>query len=212
MQESARTKDGGQMREVRGQRSEVSTSHIPIIAMTANALQGDRERCLAAGMDDYLSKPVQPAKLAAALGRWLESAADHSPRNCLHGKGAEPADRDALLTPTPKAAAPVFDRSGFLARAMGDPDLAQTIIEAFLGDLPMQIERLASAVAAGDCAQAKQQAHLIKGACANVGGEALRATAFAMEKAGQSADSEALRTLLPEMQKQFNELKSVMEN
>ena len=117
-----------------------------------------------------------------------------------------------IARPSPKAAVPVFDRAGLLARAMGDEELARTITEAFLDDLPRQIARLASAVAAGDCNQAKQQAHQIKGASANVGGEALRATALAMEQAAQAANTETLRTLLPELEKRFTELKAAMKS
>ena len=62
------------------QREALTGAHIPIIAMTANAMQGDRERCLAAGMDEYISKPVEPREVAAALQRWSQLAAGNPPR------------------------------------------------------------------------------------------------------------------------------------
>ena len=187
-------------RQIRDPNTQALDHRVPIIAMTAHVMKGDREKCLAAGMDDYVGKPVRPAELAAALERWL-SARD----------GAA-ADRAAPAGPDPpETAVPVFDRAAFLERVMDDEDLVREIAELFLADLPVQLGRLAAAVDSGDCRLAGQLAHGIKGASANVGGEVLRETAFEMEKAGKAGDLVALKTLLPEMQKRFARLKEAME-
>jgi len=190
-------------REIRDPKTQVRDHGVPIIAMTAHTMKGDREKCLVAGMDDYLGKPVRPDELAAALERWLAkrggSAGDDAERTT-------PAAMDS-----PRTAAPVFDRATFLDRLMADEDLVREITEVFLADLPGQLEGLAAAVGSGDCLLAGQLAHGIKGASANVGGEALRETAFELEKAGKAGDLVALKTLLPEMQKRFARLKEAME-
>jgi two-component system sensor histidine kinase/response regulator len=84
------------------------------------------------------------------------------------------------------------------------------MIGGFLGDIPKQIEILKSFLEAGDAARVERQAHSIKGASANVGGEALRAVAFELEQAGKTGNLEAVRARLPELERQFARLKEAM--
>jgi PAS domain S-box-containing protein len=190
-------------REIRDPETQVRDHGVPIIAMTAHVMKGDREKCLAAGMDDYLGKPVRPEELAVTLERWL---------GARDGSAGADADRAAPAGPdSSQTAVAVFDRAAFLERLMGDEELLREVTEMFLADLPMQLEGLAAAVGSGDCQLAGQQAHAIKGASANVGGEALRETAFELEKAGKTGDLIALKILLPEVQERFFRLKEAME-
>jgi PAS domain S-box-containing protein len=190
-------------RRIRDPLSPVRDHHVPIIAMTAHVMKGDREKCLAAGMDDYLGKPVRPEELATALERWL---------GVRGGPAGASADGTAPASPdSPASAAPVFDRAAFLERVLGDEELVREVTEMFLADLPVQLERLAEVVGLGDCPLAGQVAHGIKGAAANVGGEALREVAFEMEKAGKAGDLVALKALLPRTLERFARLKSAME-
>jgi HPt (histidine-containing phosphotransfer) domain-containing protein len=99
-----------------------------------------------------------------------------------------------------------------LARLMGDEELARTVVDGFLEDVPRQIEALRNYLGAGDAQGAFRQAHTIKGASANVGGEALRATALEMEKAGRAGDLEAVTVRLPELESQFARLKEAMHD
>ncbi len=97
-------------RAIRSSEAKVPNRRIPIIAMTAHAMKGDRERCLEAGMDDYLSKPIAPRALAEALEKWMAPAPERSPAVAAPDGAAEPVS----------AALPVFDRRALLARLMDD--------------------------------------------------------------------------------------------
>jgi HPt (histidine-containing phosphotransfer) domain-containing protein len=171
-------------RQIRSPLSAVPNHLVPIIAMTAHAMQGDRERCLAAGMNDYLSKPVSPQALAEVLARWLpELKADEQP---------------------------VWDKAGMLERLDGDRDLTKTIMEIFLDDTPQQIEALQQHLATCNGPGVGLQAHTIRGASATVGGEALRAVALATEKAGKAGDLDSVRAHMDDLQREFARLKEAM--
>jgi HPt (histidine-containing phosphotransfer) domain-containing protein len=106
--------------------------------------------------------------------------------------------------------APVFDRAGMLARLMDDEDLARAIAGEFLEDIPKQIETLKGCLAAGDATGAVRQVHSIKGASANVGGEALRQVAADAEKTGQADGPDAIIARVPEIEFQFARLSEAM--
>jgi len=190
-----------QIRRREGQAA--ASRRVPIIAMTANAMYGDKELCLEAGMDDYLSKPVDPAELAALLERWL-------PRG---EKDVEEADA-APVAATPAQAAPdagAFDPEAFLARAMDDRDLARLLVGVFRQDIPVQAGILAAAVAQHDVKLAEQQAHRIKGAAANMSCYNLRDEAGAMEAAGRAGNQDELERLMPALERRLAESIGRME-
>jgi two-component system, sensor histidine kinase and response regulator len=186
-------------RAIRDPRSAVRNRRVPIVAMTAHALKGDRERCLEAGMDDYVSKPVDPKKLAMVAERWVARPPDPAPT-------PEPAG-----TVEPVKQSIVFDRPGLVERTMEDEDLLREVVACFLEDAPRLIEGLKEHVRAGDGAAARAQAHGLKGAAANVGGVALSETALAVERAGQAGRLEAIEALLPELERQFRLLQDRMQ-
>jgi HPt (histidine-containing phosphotransfer) domain-containing protein len=110
-----------------------------------------------------------------------------------------------------EAGVAVFDRAALVSRVMNDLELAQVVIDGFLGDLPDQIERLKHGVAEGDVKQIEQHAHRIKGASATVGGVALSLVAAAMEQAAKAGDLEVARPRLAELETQFELLKQAMK-
>ena len=99
-----------------------------------------------------------------------------------------------------------------MARLMEDEALAQVIVRGFLEEMPGQIEELRNLVGCGDAIAAGRVAHAVKGAAANVGGEALRAVAGRAEAAGQSADANAIIALIPELESQFEQLRRSMRD
>jgi CheY-like chemotaxis protein/HPt (histidine-containing phosphotransfer) domain-containing protein len=191
-------------RQIRSKDSTVRNHDIPVIAMTARAMQGDREKCLAAGMNDYVSKPVTPQSLSKTLKKWLPQETEE------YGKQADIRTQertDGAQTVEP----PVWNYVEMMERMMGDEDLAKTILAGFLEDVGQRIQDLKACLAAGDVQGFAHQAHTIKGASAVVGGEALYAVVFGMEKAakdGNLADSAVNMTVLDA---QFERLKTAIE-
>ena len=202
-------------RRIRELGSDHPASRIPVVAMTAHAMKGDREKCLEAGMDDYLSKPVKPARLAEVLERWLGGKEE---KDEIVGAGPSGED-EKPSSKVPKAAAAtdlgepaVFDRRTLVERLMGDEELVGEIVEGFLQDVPEQIRAIRSSVEAGLTEEAGAQAHKIKGAAGNVGGPALQEVAYAMEKAGKAGEISLLHDLIPELENRFEQLRQAMRS
>jgi HPt (histidine-containing phosphotransfer) domain-containing protein len=174
-----------------------SCEPIPIIALTASAMAPDRERCLAEGMDDYLAKPVELPRLAKTLARWVAKSrcdeASSPSEPCAGGR-----------------AAAVFDASSLLRRLMGDRELAGVILKAFREDAPRQMAQLRSCLAEQDAPGVRLHAHALKGAAANVGGEALRERAHAMEMAAEAGDLTAVASAMPELEGAWLELEKAI--
>ena len=185
-------------RLIRAAPSKVLCPHVPIIAMTARAMASDREKCLLAGMDDYLAKPVEVLALVKVLKRWLQAAG-----------GGLPVLADGAAVPT-DALPPVFNRAGFMERMLDDTSLAAAIIDTFLGDLPGQIQALKKSLLAGAAPQVVLEAHKIKGAAANMGGEDLCVLLAQMEQAGRAGDLSPVANRTAELETRFAALAAAL--
>jgi HPt (histidine-containing phosphotransfer) domain-containing protein len=164
---------------------------LPIIALTAGAMEGDRENCLRAGMDDFVPKPVMPRALAQVLAKWLpKEAKSNENKNAPAGT--------------------ILDMKALLSRVMGDREMAGKVLDGFLADMPGQILALLQFVEAGNAEDARKQAHRIKGASAAVSGEALRALASQMEKAADDGNLAALKASAADLDEQFLRLKQAI--
>jgi signal transduction histidine kinase/DNA-binding response OmpR family regulator len=155
-------------------------SRIPIIAVTANALNGDRERCLDAGMDDYISKPIDRRKLAVLLDRWQAIIAGAATANAdagAAGAGQAPADDHPLLD---------HDARADLIDALGEGEVDR-LTSRLLDSMPGYLEQLSVAIDAADLQEAARVAHTIKGATLNLGLTALASHAKALEQHAKGA-------------------------
>ncbi|MDA0181263.1 response regulator [Solirubrobacter phytolaccae] len=143
--------------------------HTPIIAMTAHAMEGARERCIEAGMDDYLSKPLRPEALDEVLGQWLERPA--------------PAVMDRAFLAS-------------LAKDVGGEDVVAEIVDLFLSDIDARVDGLREATADGDFGTVRGAAHQLKGSAANIGAVAVANAAAEVERLAGESDGAALDAAL----------------
>jgi two-component system, sensor histidine kinase and response regulator len=147
------------------EKEKTSGAHLPILAMTAHAMQGDRERCLAAGMDGYLAKPLDPKK-------FLETVE-------AIGAGGASADAAAERTPEPDGS---LEAEALLARFDGNADLVRSLVKAFSEDCPKMMARIRHALGARDAAALADASHALKGSVGNFGPSAALETAREIEK------------------------------
>ena len=193
-------------------RRELETgSHVPIVALTANALEGDREVCIAAGMDDYLAKPFSGEQLRSTLARWL------SPSH------QEPAVAAPDTPPTPPARIvsacaveeePVNPRALDALRALVGPGgnaLVRKVVLTYLEDMPAGLQRMQEAAKAGSAEALRKIAHSMKSSSSNVGAERMSRLCKDLETIGRTGSVEGALPLLDDAAGELVRVVSALE-
>jgi len=183
-------------RAVRDAQSPVRNREIPIIALTAHAMKGDRNRCLETGMNDYVPKPIQPQELADVIERHLP--ADPPTENA-------PPTRTTASIPTG-----VFDRGALLGRLDGDEDLCREVVRVFVEDAPRRIEGLKRALREGRAHTVEREAHSIKGAASNVGARAVSRAARELETWARDRGLDGSITLADRLEREIEDFVSAL--
>jgi two-component system, sensor histidine kinase and response regulator len=180
-------------RLIRDSGSAVQNHLVPVIAMTASAMKGDREMCLKAGMDDYISKPITPADISRALERWTTQLPDEITGRTVVNE-----------VQTGK----VFDKLALLERVGGDNDICNDILKTFLADIPVRIKEMEDAYDRGEMEILRRGAHTVKGAAGNVNAGLLQETASQLEAAVAAGDRSVLRKNLDNIIIEFEKVKN----
>ena len=177
---------------------EGAARHTPIIAMTANAMRGDREKALEAGMDDYAPKPVKSEELAAVLGRWVPqdgtlSAASTGDGSFVRDEGpVDPAVVENL-------------------RELGGSEMLSELTEMFLDDVSSRFPALREALEEGDASSVEQIAHALIGSSGNMGARRMAAICTELQYVGASGDLSRVPELLERLEAEFGRVRPALE-
>jgi CheY-like chemotaxis protein len=171
--------------------------HTTIVAMTANALEGDKEKCLAAGMDDYIAKPIRQTELAGIIDRWL------SRTQPVEVNSAKPTGTGELLDESA-----LQDLEGLASE--DDPDFVEQLLRIFVLEAPCRIGEIRRAAGMGDSREVQKTAHLLKGTCKQLGLIALATLCQEFEDEGRAGDSHTCKERVAILERTFVETKELL--
>ncbi|MCH7839693.1 MAG: response regulator [Planctomycetes bacterium] len=178
---------------------------LPVIAMTALAMKGDRERCLEAGMDDYITKPLKSVELRQVVSKWLSSST--SPAKSAGSPGtpvAQEAHREL------HAVRPM-DVEKAVSQLGGDRELFDEALAAFLNSIPQALSEIHGAISDGNAGRLQMAGHALKGGAASLCAEPMRAIAGQLEKMGKEGELVEAEAMLKELQDQADRLQNFLE-
>jgi len=185
--------DGFQATALIREREKVSGGHVPIIALTAYAMKGDRERCLAAGMDGYVSKPIRHQDLVETIQTLVLDV----PNIPIHAPPVKP-----LLE--------VLDEALLLSRVDNDPQLLRDLVDLFLQECPRLVDEIRVALHRKDSKVVERGAHSLKGCTSNLAAQMASEAALKLERLARAGDLVDAESVLQELEYQLELLKPAL--
>jgi CheY-like chemotaxis protein/HPt (histidine-containing phosphotransfer) domain-containing protein len=183
---------------------------LPIIAMTAHALKGDQDRCLAAGMDSYLSKPIKRDELIELVERLAGTKDNNLPSEDPRPKTQVASPKTQVQRPKPQDPIPVFDLTDAISKCYGEYALFQDVADCLFCEAGALVEQMRAAIREGDAAELAKTAHRLKGTVSYLGAApALEATQHA-ESIGRSGDLSAASAVLEKLAIELDRLKAAI--
>ena len=169
-------------------------THVPIVAMTAHAMKGDRERCLESGMDGYVSKPISMQELYDAIDKLFSATKEEQKREPIVESGDGVVDREAVLE-----------------RVGGDTDLLRELVDLFTDDSLRLVDRIRRAVMKKDADDLEEAAHGLKGSVLNFGAKSVADIAQGLETMGKNRDLTQVQNVVVELERQVQKLRAELK-
>jgi len=183
-------------RHIRQREAQRGSERVPIVALTAHALSGDREKCLAVGMDDYLSKPLKPDELKTTLLKWLGTKQKQI--------GVEKSPKEVRMMQR-------INWEHLEEITGGDVEFQVELFQEFMGQMPALLSQLETALASGDAATFGRVAHTIKGSARSIGADPLAEEAYALEQMGKSGDLSSAHEVLQKLYESWRALQAYLQ-
>jgi two-component system, sensor histidine kinase and response regulator len=198
---------------------ELRDRHTPIVALTAHAMAGDKERCLSLGFDGYVAKPIRPEILFGVIDELVTQARAGAAAAATSGpRSAKRCAAPGAAAEVPPAAdvhadlsLPQLDESELLARVDGDRSLVGELIELSAADARATLSELGAAIARGDATAVARSAHRLKGMTANLGGRRAAALAARLEQEGRSGELPHASAIVAALGREWPELQAKLQ-